>query len=175
MSKQPFIFQVIGHGDSGKTTLVSKAISKLKENKLRVATIKHHAHPSPLKAMDEGKDTYLHRQAGAVGSLVASSVELQMHIEHDIEITLEGLLEIYEKFPLDVILIEGFKRKDHPKLLIVRTEEDHQLIHESSNVEAVICWKEEDLEKLKDTVSVPFFLISEEEKYLQWIVEKCKA
>lgn len=174
MNNQPYIFQVIGHGDSGKTTLVSKAISKLKENNLRVATIKHHSHTSPLKAMDEGKDTYLHRQAGAVGSLVASSIEVQMHIEHNLDLTLEDLLEIYEKFPLDVILIEGFKRKDHPKLLIVRTEEDHQLIHESTNVEAVICWTEEDYNKLKDTVSVPFFLISEENKYLQWIVEKCK-
>src|SRR5690554_1304587 len=115
-SNKTVIFQFIGHGNSGKTTVVSKCINRLHENNQKVATIKHHAHTSPLKAMDEGKDTYEHRKAGAVGSLVVSSRELQWHLEHGTELTLDDMLRLYERFQLDVIIIEGFKRENHPKL-----------------------------------------------------------
>lgn len=176
MSKnKPVIFQIIGHGSSGKTTAVSKVIRRLHENGRKVATIKNHAHPTPLKAMDEGKDTYEHRKAGAVGSLVVSPLELQWHVKHDLELKLDDLIEFYDRLHLDVILIEGFKREKYPKLLLIRHEEDHRLIHDCSAVEAVIYWDEKDYDKLKEMTNgnVPLFHLSEEEKYIQWFVDRC--
>lgn len=171
---KPIIFQIIGHGSSGKTTVVSKCIRKLHENNRKVATIKNHAHPTPLKAMDEGKDTYEHRKAGAVGSLVVSPLELQWHVKHDLQLKIDDLIKLYEPLQLDVILIEGFKREKYPKLLLVRREEDYPLIHDCTNVEAIIYWEENDYDKLKEMTDVPLFHLSEEEKYVQWFVERCE-
>lgn len=169
-----FIFQIIGHGSSGKTTLVSKCIQKLHEKNLKVATIKNHAHPTPLKAMDEGKDTYEHRKAGAVGSLVVSPIELQWHVKHDLQLKLDDLIYFYNRFQLDIILVEGFKREHYPKLLIVRREEDYSLINDCTNVEAVIYWEKDDHDRLKEMTDVPLFHLSEEDKYVEWFVKRCE-
>lgn len=69
-NKKPVLIAVSGVKNSGKTTLIQKIIPKLKENGLKVATIKHDGHD--FEADVEGTDTYKHKKAGAYGTAIFS-------------------------------------------------------------------------------------------------------
>lgn len=74
MVKEPVIFQVSGYQNSGKTTLINKLISGLKEKGLSVITIKHHGHGGKPEA-PEGKDSTSHIESGAAASLVEGEAD----------------------------------------------------------------------------------------------------
>ncbi|MEH7572840.1 molybdopterin-guanine dinucleotide biosynthesis protein MobB [Cytobacillus firmus] len=80
MVKGAVIFQVSGYQNSGKTTLINKLISGLKEKGLSVITIKHHGHGGKPET-PEGKDSSSHIESGAAASLVEGGGRLLMHAE----------------------------------------------------------------------------------------------
>ncbi|MCA9186006.1 MAG: molybdopterin-guanine dinucleotide biosynthesis protein B [Pirellulaceae bacterium] len=61
---------IIGRKNSGKTTLIVDLVQQLTGLGLRVATIKHTHHRHELDT--PGKDSFLHRQAGAVATGILS-------------------------------------------------------------------------------------------------------
>lgn len=124
---KPVVFAVSGVKNSGKTTLIEKIIPKLKEHGLKVATIKHDGHD--FEGDVEGTDTYKHKRAGAYGTAIFSKNKFM--IIKDQEDTLEEELMLYFK-DSDVIILEGFKYSDYPKLEIVR----------KGNSEYSVCRKE---------------------------------
>lgn len=115
----PFaVFGLTGWSGSGKTTLMAKLIPELRALGLTVSTIKH-AH----KGFDidrPGKDSYIHREAGAAEVLVASPQRWALlHETRDAqEPALEDLLA--RLAPVDLVLVEGFKRDRHPKIEVWR-------------------------------------------------------
>jgi molybdopterin-guanine dinucleotide biosynthesis adapter protein len=121
------IFGVTGWSGSGKTTLLVKLIPVLIGRGLTVSTMKH-AH----KGFDidkPGKDSHNHRTAGATEVLVSSPRRWAlMHElrEGEEEMTLQGLLP--KLSPVDLLLIEGFKREPHPKLEVWRAAVGKSLI-----------------------------------------------
>ena len=64
------VISVVGRSNSGKTTLIVKLVKELKSRGYKVATIKHSHHHFELDT--EGKDSWLHTQAGADAVVVAS-------------------------------------------------------------------------------------------------------
>ncbi|WP_293982187.1 molybdopterin-guanine dinucleotide biosynthesis protein B [uncultured Clostridium sp.] len=124
---KPVVFAVSGVKNSGKTTLIEKIIPKLKEHGLKVATIKHDGHD--FEGDVEGTDTYKHKRAGAYGTAIFSKNKFM--IIKDQKDTLEEELMLYFK-DSDVIILEGFKYSDYPKLEIVR----------KGNSEYSVCRKE---------------------------------
>ena len=124
---KPVVFAVSGVKNSGKTTLIEKIIPKLKEHGLKVATIKHDGHD--FEGDVEGTDTYKHKRAGAYGTAIFSKNKFM--IIKDQKDTLEEELMLYFK-DSDVIILEGFKYSDYPKLEIVR----------KGNSEHSVCRKE---------------------------------
>ncbi|GAB1269278.1 molybdopterin-guanine dinucleotide biosynthesis protein B [Aurantivibrio infirmus] len=115
------VFGIIGWKNSGKTTLISKIISELSERNLSVATIKHAHHEFDID--HPGKDSFQHRQAGANQVLVASHRRwaLMHEIEdNEKEPSLACLLSKLD--PVDIVIVEGFKLSDHPKLVVVRQQ-----------------------------------------------------
>ena len=124
---KPVVFAVSGVKNSGKTTLIEKIIPKLKEHGLKVATIKHDGHD--FEGDVEGTDTYKHKRAGAYGTAIFSKNKFM--IIKDQTDTLEEELMLYFK-DSDVIILEGFKHSDYPKLEIVR----------KGNSEHSVCRKE---------------------------------
>src|SRR5512139_3427672 len=64
------IVSIVGKSDSGKTTLIEKLIAELTNRGFRVATIKHNRHGFEID--HEGKDSWRHKRAGAVITVVAS-------------------------------------------------------------------------------------------------------
>jgi molybdopterin-guanine dinucleotide biosynthesis adapter protein len=121
------VIGVAGWSGSGKTTLITKVIPVLVGRGLKVATIKHAHHEFDIDR--PGKDSWLHREAGASEVVVASS--RRWALVH--ELRNEGappLAELLAKLsPVDLVIIEGFKRHAHPKLEIYRAAVGKPLIY----------------------------------------------
>jgi molybdopterin-guanine dinucleotide biosynthesis protein MobB len=115
-----------GWSGSGKTTLLSKLIPALVGRGQRVSTIKHAHHAFDID--QPGKDSWVHRQAGASEVLVASSrrFALMHELRDEQEPSLPELLARLS--PVDIVLIEGFKRDPHPKIEVHRPENGKALM-----------------------------------------------
>jgi molybdopterin-guanine dinucleotide biosynthesis protein B len=115
-----------GWSGSGKTTLLAKLIPALVAKGQRVSTIKHAHHEFDID--QPGKDSWVHRQAGATEVLVASArrFALMHELRDEPEPTLPELLG--RLAPVDIVLIEGFKRDPHPKIEVHRPENGKPLL-----------------------------------------------
>lgn len=114
--RQPPIVSFVGHSGSGKTTIVEKVIAILAAENIKIAIIKHDVHGFEMDM--PGKDTWRHKQAGAVATAISSSakVGIVMDADHD-----HHPAELAPFFGFaDLILTEGFKRADNPKIEVFR-------------------------------------------------------
>jgi len=121
------IFGLVGWSGSGKTTLMTQLIPELAGRGLRVSTMKHAHHGFDID--QPGKDSYLHRTAGAVEVLVASANRWALMHEHRSapEPDLDELAR--QLTPVDLLLVEGFKRHRHPRLEVHRPSVGKPLLY----------------------------------------------
>lgn len=121
------IIGLAGWSGSGKTTLLAKVIPRLVVRGLRVSTLKHAHHAFDVD--QPGKDSHTHRMAGATEVLVSSANRwaLVHELRGDAELTLAALLGRLS--PVDLVLVEGYKREPHPKLEVHRPSIGKPLIH----------------------------------------------
>lgn len=112
------IFGLAGWSGSGKTTLLGALIPELVARGLTVSTIKHAHHEFDIDR--PGKDSWRHRQAGAREVMVASS--RRWALMHELRGAPESSLEdlVAQMNPVDLLLVEGWKRHPHPKLEVHR-------------------------------------------------------
>lgn len=117
---------VAGWSGSGKTTLIEKLIPCLNARGISVSTVKHAHHRFDVDK--PGKDSFRHRQAGALDVLVASSARLALMREHrgGEEPGLHALCAMLG--PVDLILVEGFKYSPIPKIEIHRADTGKTLL-----------------------------------------------
>jgi molybdopterin-guanine dinucleotide biosynthesis adapter protein len=120
------IFGLAGWSGSGKTTLVVKLIPELTRRGVRVSTVKHAHHAFDVDK--PGKDSWEHRQAGAVEVMVASANRWALMHEHRSapEPSLDELIRHMSE--VDLLIVEGFKRHRHKKLEIHRVELGQSLL-----------------------------------------------
>src|SRR5437879_851617 len=112
------IIGLAGWSGSGKTTLLAKVIPRLVARGLEVSTLKHAHHAFDVD--QPGKDSHTHRMAGATEVLVGSARRwAQVHeLRGEAEPGLDVLLKRLS--PVDLVLVEGYKRARHPKLEVYR-------------------------------------------------------
>src|SRR5215472_16060813 len=121
------IFGLSGCCGSGKTTLLAALIPELIARGLSVSTIKHAHHEFDVDR--PGKDSWRHRQAGATEVMVASVRRWAlMHELRDMPEPPLGEL-VAKMSPVDLLLVEGFKRQPHPKLEVHRPSLGKPLIY----------------------------------------------
>jgi molybdopterin-guanine dinucleotide biosynthesis adapter protein len=121
-------YGVIGWKNAGKTTLMERLVAQFVARGLRVSTIKHVHHDVDLDR--PGKDTYRHRAAGAHEVILASAQRFALMGEHSAgEPPLTDMLA--RLAPVDLVLIEGYKRDPHPKIEVWRKAAGHDLIQPS--------------------------------------------
>ncbi|NOT17124.1 MAG: molybdopterin-guanine dinucleotide biosynthesis protein B [Sulfuriferula sp.] len=120
-----------GWSGSGKTTLIEQLICLMTADGLRVATIKHTHHDFDLDKV--GKDSWRHRAAGAGEVLLASNQRWALlHELHDENVP--SLDELLTKLsPCDVVLIEGCKFANVPKLEIYRAALGKPSLYQDDN------------------------------------------
>ncbi|MEH7335835.1 molybdopterin-guanine dinucleotide biosynthesis protein B [Neobacillus drentensis] len=168
---KPVIFQIVGYQNSGKTTFIERLIKDLKGKGLRSAVIKHHGHGGKPDLVDN-KDSTKYLSAGAAASIIEGDGRLLLQVEKW-ENSLEHQIELMSFFDPDVILIEGYKQKKYPKLLILRDLEDLPLLKSVTNIAAVVYWKECIREHLKGHINIPCFFIKDEVS-ISWTVNLLK-
>ena len=119
------VISVVGKSKAGKTSLIEKLIPELKSRGYKVATIKRDAHRFDMDK--PGKDTYRHFHAGADAIMISSKEKIAMiqRTEGE-EIPLD---ELVKKMPsVDLILTEGFRMGDKPKIEVHRKELERGLL-----------------------------------------------
>jgi len=109
---------IAGWSGSGKTTLIEQLLPRLIAGGLRVSTIKHAHHRFDIDK--QGKDSWRHREAGASEVVVLSGGRwvLMHELRDEAEPTLDALLA--RMAPVDLVLLEGFKRLPVPKIEVWR-------------------------------------------------------
>jgi molybdopterin-guanine dinucleotide biosynthesis protein B len=112
------VLGLAGWSGAGKTTLLEKLIPELTGRGLTVSTIKHAHHNFDVDK--PGKDSWIHREAGATEVLVTSGNRFALM--HELRGAPEpSARELIAKLsPVDLVLIEGFKTGPHPKIEIWR-------------------------------------------------------
>ena len=120
------IFGVVGWKNAGKTGLMERLVTEITGRGFTVSTVKHAHHSFDVD--HPGKDSHRHRVAGATEVLLASRnrFALMHELRDDDEPSLETLLA--KLAPVDLVLVEGYKRDAHPKVEAHRAETGNPLI-----------------------------------------------
>jgi len=130
------IVQIVGYKNTGKTTMVCRLTEQFKQAGYKVGTIKHDAHSFDMDR--PGTDTWLHQAAGADMTAISSSA--QSAILYRESLSLEEMIIAMDS--ADIILIEGYKNAAYPKLLLLRTAEDLELLQMLNGIAAIAVWPE---------------------------------
>ncbi len=112
------VIGLAGWSGSGKTTLLARVMPLLIARGVSVSTIKH-AHKN-FDLDVPGKDSWVHRQAGATETLISS--DRRWALMHELRgAPARRLSELLSKLePVDLVIIEGFKSEGHPKIEVHR-------------------------------------------------------
>ncbi|AHD10909.1 molybdopterin-guanine dinucleotide biosynthesis protein B [Phaeobacter gallaeciensis] len=158
------IYGVTGWKNCGKTGLMERLVAEFCRRGLSVSTLKHAHHSTDVD--QPGTDSYRHRTAGAAEVILASPNRMAIMQE------LRGAPEpeftelLARLRPVDLVLVEGFKREAHPKIEAYRTAAGQPLIApEDSTIRAVASDIPLDLDRpvfdLDDTAAIADFIAGE--------------
>ncbi|MGQ9630236.1 MAG: molybdopterin-guanine dinucleotide biosynthesis protein B [bacterium] len=129
------IVSVVGKSDSGKTTFIEKLIPILKGRGYKIATVKHDTHGFELDR--EGKDTWRHARAGADSVLISGPQKMALIKRVDGEMGLDEIVAEYAR-DADLVITEGYKRGDKPKIEVSRREVSTDLLCDERELLAIV-------------------------------------
>lgn len=158
---RPPMISFVAKSGTGKTTFLEALIPELKARGVRVGVLKHHAHPTPFDV--RGKDTYRLAQAGANVVVGASTVQVAVFRQEDGTADLDSVIarHLGEQ---DLVVTEGFKRGDYPKIEIHRAGYRGRLLCDPDELLALVT--DEPLDNdvpqfdLEDAAGVADFLVA---------------
>lgn len=158
------IYGVTGWKNAGKTGLMERLVAEITGRGFSVSTVKHAHHTFDVD--QPGKDSHRHRVAGASEVLLASGNRwaLMHELRDEEEPTLEALLT--QLAPVDLVLVEGYKRDRHPKVEAFRVETGNPLIApEDDTIRAVAADSAVKVDRpvfdLNDTGAIADFILRE--------------
>jgi molybdopterin-guanine dinucleotide biosynthesis protein MobB len=160
------VFGLAGWSGSGKTTLVTRLIPALLRKGISVSTVKHAHHEFDID--QPGKDSYQHRQAGAREVLISSSARWAlMHESRGAEEpVLADLLR--HMSPVDLVIVEGFKRESFPKLEVYRAAVGKPLLY-PDDPDIVALASDAPVARLP----LPFLALADADAIAAFIIEQC--
>ncbi|WP_221563798.1 molybdopterin-guanine dinucleotide biosynthesis protein B [Alkalihalobacillus sp. TS-13] len=161
------VIQFAGYKKSGKTSFIKKIVSELSGEGYRIGVIKHHGHGgAPDITEPEHTDTAQFQNEGAYMTAVEGEGVLLLKVNgNGGTIPLEQIVSMYQQMPLDLILVEGYKKGPYSKFLIARNEQELKLLlGVCENVIGVIDCKAEESSRL---ISFGFNQADEFTKYLK--------
>ncbi len=158
------VWGVVGWKNAGKTGLMERLVSEFVARGHSVSTIKHAHHGFDVD--QPGKDSFRHREAGATEVLVASASRYA--VLHELRDTEEPNLEalLARLAPVDLVLIEGYKRDRHPKIEAWRAVNANPLIADGDDTVRAIAadaslHHDRPVFDLNDTTSIADFVAAE--------------
>ncbi len=129
------IISFVGKSSSGKTTLLEKVIAELKKRGHKVAIVKHSHHKDDLDTAS--KDTWRFTKAGSELSAINSLDHLAIyrHIDHYFD---PQEISNFVLWDFDIILTEGFKGSNYPKIEVHRSDQGKELLTDPKLLLAVV-------------------------------------
>jgi molybdopterin-guanine dinucleotide biosynthesis protein B len=111
------IISIVGKSKSGKTTLIERLVLELNSRGYKIATIKHTTHLSTIDT--PGKDSWRHIQSGSEATAISSPQGIVLFKPTKQEASIEQVIQLLDK-EYDVIIAEGFKKGNTPKIQVHR-------------------------------------------------------
>jgi len=134
MAKMIPVLCVVAPGSGyGKTPLIQELVSGLLKQGITSCVLKHFGHRSDP---DLGKDTWLYRKSGALGAAVVNEEGLASFFIP--RRTMEESIALLQSLNPDLIICEGFKGSNYPKIVVLREAEEFSILPSLSNVLAVV-------------------------------------
>ena len=165
------IIGLAGFSGSGKTTLAEKLIKLLSDENINIGSIKHAHHN--FEVDKPGKDSWRHRKAGSNEVIISSSKRI-VHIKEKSQSEESELEEILKKIsPKDLVIIEGFKKENFPKIEVFRDKNTKKLLlNRDQNIIALATDKKitDDLLKNKN---IPILHLNNAKKIKDFILQNC--
>lgn len=158
--KKAKIFCICGVKNSGKTTYIERLVQALTKKGKKVAVIKHDGHD--FEGDRPGTDTYRHYAAGAYGTAVFSSARYMVN-KVQAQTDVQQLVRLFPE--ADVILIEGMKESNFPKIELIRSGISDQISCNRENLKAVVTdlkkdfrdtavWSFEDIDEVLKVIDI---------------------
>jgi len=156
------IIGITGWKDVGKTYYASLIIKSLVKKGYQVGSIKHAHHDFDIDK--PGTDSFKHREAGSNQVIISSSKRWAKITENnnENEKSLDELIQELQN--VDVIIVEGFKKDNHPKIEILSKDLKNRN-KETKNVIAIVS------DDLKDTIT-PVYKENDIENLVEFIIKK---
>ncbi len=158
------VFGIVGFKNAGKTGLMERLVAEITGRGFTVSTVKHAHHSFDVD--QPGKDSFRHRVAGASQVVLASGTRwaLMSELRGAPEPPLAELLA--QLAPVDLVLVEGYKRDAHPKIEAHRAVTQHPLLAlDDPTVKGVASDVTLDVPcpvfNLDDTTAIADFILSE--------------
>jgi molybdopterin-guanine dinucleotide biosynthesis protein B len=155
---------MVGKSGVGKTTALERVIREIKLRGYKLGTVKHDTHGFEVDR--PGKDSWRHAQAGSDAVVISGPRKVAMIRQLEEELPLDDIIELMGE--LDLIMTEGYKRGDKPKIEVTRKERGTELLCQAGELIAIMADYPIDLEvpqySLEDASGVVDLL---EELYLQ--------
>ena len=155
------VIGIVGWKDVGKTFVVTEIIKLLVQKGYKVGSIKHAHHNFDID--QRGTDSFKHRKSGSTEVIISSSKRWAKIIEN-INKKEKKLNELLKEFnDIDVAIVEGFKKENHPKIEIISQNSKIQN-NEINNVIAIVS------DNIIDS-SIPVFKKNDVESLTQFIID----
>ena len=166
----PPIVCIVGKSNIGKTTLLENLIAELKKRGYTLATVKHDVHGFDVD--QPGKDSWRFAQVGSDAVVISSPQKLALIQKVDHDYTPQELARIIGE-DYDIILTEGYKRSQLPKIEVHRKEVSEELLCSPDDLVAVVTdepldlavWQcsFDEIPRLADLIEETFILTREKE------------
>ncbi len=118
------VISMVGKSGVGKTTALERVIREIKRRGYKVGTVKHDTHGFDVDR--PGKDSWRHAQAGSDAVVISGPHKMALIRRLDSEVSLDEIVSLLGD--LDLIITEGYKKGDKPKIEVTRQERGTQLL-----------------------------------------------
>ena len=118
------VISVVGKSGVGKTTALELVIREIKMRGYRVGTVKHDTHGFEIDK--PGKDSWRHARAGSDAVVVSGPHRMALIRSVDEEMQLDSIIPLMGD--VDLVITEGYKRGNKPKIEVTRQERSTELI-----------------------------------------------
>jgi molybdopterin molybdotransferase len=130
------IVSIVGRSESGKTLLMEQLIGEFKRRRYRIAALKH-SHCGDIEIDQPGKDTWKFAQAGSDAVCISSPRKFAFIKNSDHDLRADEVLPIFGN-EFDLVLVEGFKKSNLPKIEVHRKELGDDLLCSPEELSAIV-------------------------------------
>jgi len=130
------IISIVGRSEAGKTLLMEQLIVEFKRRGYKIAALKH-SHCGAIEVDQPGKDTWKFAQAGSDAVCISSPRKLAFIKMSDHDLRIDEVLPIIGH-QFDLVLVEGFKKSNLPKIEVHRKELGNDLLCSPEELSAIV-------------------------------------